>query len=147
MADGTEVGQDKWSKWVLANCASQDPQTAKAVQDMVVRKVLQHARIAEGDTLLDVGAGAGLIGFAALPFVGERGKVIFSDVSAALLDHCRATAEEMGTLDRCEFVQAPAEDLSVLPDASVDVVALKAVLIFVKEKQQAFREFYRVLRP
>jgi ubiquinone/menaquinone biosynthesis C-methylase UbiE len=53
----------------------------------------------------------------------------------------------MGLLDRCQFLLAPAEDLSVLEDASVDVVTTRSVLIYVSAKQQAFSEFYRVLKP
>jgi ubiquinone/menaquinone biosynthesis C-methylase UbiE len=147
MSSSAEAEQDQWSRWVLRNSRECDAETAKAVQDMVLRKILQHAAITAGETVLDVGAGNGLIGFGAMPLVSERGKVIFSDISMELLDHCRAVAEEMGVLERCEFVHAAAEDLSALPDGSVDVVALKAVLIYVKEKQQAFREFRRVLRP
>lgn len=51
--------------------------------------MLDGAGIQEGDTLLDVGAGQGLIAFAALDRVGDRGNVIFSDVSQPLLNHCR----------------------------------------------------------
>ncbi len=50
-------------------------------------------------------------------------------------------------LDRCEFVEAPAEELSVLPDSSVDVVTTRSVLIYVADKRGAIREFHRVLKP
>lgn len=50
-------------------------------------RILADARVADGDVLLDVGAGDGLIAFGALPFVGETGTVIFSDISQDLLDH------------------------------------------------------------
>jgi arsenite methyltransferase len=53
----------------------------------------------------------------------------------------------MGVLDRCRFVRAAADDLSAIEDASVDVVTLKAVLIYVAGKRRAFEEFDRVLRP
>jgi len=88
--------------------------------------VLGNAGVGEGDTLLDVGAGDGLISFGALDIVGEKGRVIFSDVSRGLLDHSRGLAEEMGVLDRCEFLLAPAEDLSAMGDASVDAVTTRS---------------------
>jgi arsenite methyltransferase len=53
----------------------------------------------------------------------------------------------MGLLDRCTFLRASADDLSALEDASVDVVTTRSVLIYVSAKQQAFQEFYRVLKP
>jgi len=108
--------------------------------------VLGNAGVGEGDTLLDVGAGDGLISFGALDIVGEKGRVIFSDVSRGLLDHSRGLAEEMGVLDRCELLLAPAEDLSAMGDASVDAVTTRSVLIYVHDKRRAFEEFYRVLR-
>jgi len=49
--------------------------------------------------------------------------------------------------ERAEFVRAAAEDLSSIPDASVDVVTTRSVLIHAQDKDAAFREFHRVLRP
>jgi arsenite methyltransferase len=109
------------------------------------QKVLDRARLAEGETLLDVGCGEGLIGFGAL----ERGAghVVFSDISDDCLEFCREAAAALGASDRCSFVKAGAEDLRQVEDASVHVVATRSVLIYVAEKARAFREFLRVLRP
>src|SRR5262249_27166965 len=73
--------------------------------------------------------------------------VIFSDISHDLLTHAEALAQAMDVLPRCQFLHAAADDLSALPDASVDVVTTRSVLIYVTAKLQAFQEFYRVLRP
>lgn len=110
-------------------------------------RVLANAALKGGETLLDIGSGDGLIAFGALEIVGEGGRVIFSDISRDLLDHSRSLAREMGVLDRCEFVRAPADDLSALEDGSVDVVTTRSVLIYVKDKRRAFEEFHRVLGP
>src|SRR5215212_4962358 len=99
------------------------------------------------ENLLDVGAGDGLIAFGALDLVGETGRIVFSDISQDLLDYSRRLAEETDVVDRCEFLLAPADDLSALGDASVDVVTTRSVLIYVKDKRRAFGEFYRVLKP
>ena len=112
----------------------------------VVRdKVLDRAGFAAGESLLDVGCGEGLIGFGAL----ERGArhVVFSDISQDLLDFCRETADALGLSERCSFVKAPAHELAGVADQSVDVVTTRSVLIYVAEKERAFREFFRVLRP
>jgi len=108
-------------------------------------KVLDRAALKQGERLLDVGAGEGWIGFGA--FGRGAGEVVFSDISTDVLDACREAAEELGVADRCEYVDAAADDLSALEDASVDVVTTRSVLIYVAEKQQALREFFRVLRP
>lgn len=109
--------------------------------------VLDGARLRPGQTLLDVGTGDGLIAFGALERLGASGRVIFSDISQSLLDHCRAAASAEGLLDRCRFVLAPADQLAAVGDASVDAVTTRSVLIYVKDKAQAMREFFRVLRP
>jgi arsenite methyltransferase len=107
-------------------------------------KVLDRAGLAEGDTLLDVGCGEGMIGFGAL----ERGAghVVFSDISDDLLEFCREAAEALGVADRASFVKAGADDLAAVEDASVDVVTTRSVLIYVPEKAQSLAEFFRVLR-
>jgi arsenite methyltransferase len=109
--------------------------------------VLDKARLRSDDTLLDVGTGDGLIAFGALERLAPRGRVIFSDISAGLLDHCREAATQEGLLGRCDFTKASADELSPLPDESVDVVTTRSVLIYVKDKAAAFAEFFRVLRP
>ena len=109
------------------------------------RKVLDRSGLAEGETLLDVGCGEGLIAFGAL----ERGAghVVFADISEDLLAFCRDTADALGLAERCSFVRAGADELEGVADASVDVVATRSVLIYVAAKQRAFEEFFRVLRP
>jgi ubiquinone/menaquinone biosynthesis C-methylase UbiE len=108
-------------------------------------KVLDRADLRPGETLLDVGCGNGLIGFGAL----ERGaaEVVFSDVSGPLLDDCREMAAKAGVIERCRFIEVPAENLEAIEADSIDVVTTRSVLIYVKEKDRAFTEFHRVLRP
>jgi arsenite methyltransferase len=145
------VGErDIWAEWLLRRRYGGDPEELQRTLDFLypVRdKVLANAHVQEGDILLDAGAGDGLIAFGALGLLGPTGKVILSDISQDLLDHDRALAEQMDVLDRCEFIYAAAEDLSSIPDASVDVVTTRSVLIYVADKQRAFAEFFRVLRP
>jgi ubiquinone/menaquinone biosynthesis C-methylase UbiE len=110
-------------------------------------RVLANARLQEGDQLLDVGCGDGLIGFGALQLVGEKGGVVFSDISRNLVDRCRETARVAGVSRRCSFLIASADDLAAVADTSVDVVTTRSVLIYVARKKESFAEFYRVLRP
>jgi arsenite methyltransferase len=142
--------RDLWAEWLLHRRYGGDADELQRMLDFLypVRdKVLANARIAEGETLLDVGAGDGLIAFGAIEQIGEHGQIIFSDVSQDLLDLDQSIAEQMGIAGQCRFVRAPAEDLSPIADASVDVVTTRSVLIYVADKQRAFEEFFRVLRP
>src|SRR5512133_4292339 len=107
--------------------------------------VLDRAALAESGSLLDVGCGEGLIGFGALG--RGAGHVVFSDISDDLLEFCRETADALGLSDRCSFVKASADDLGGISDASVDVVSTRSVLIYVRGKERAFAEFFRVLEP
>jgi arsenite methyltransferase len=146
----TEPVRDRWAEWLLERRFGGDPAQREAFLEGLLPwrdRILKNAAVGEGETLLDVGTGDGLIAFGALDLVGETGRVVFSDISRGLLDHTEMLAEEMGVLDRCEFLLAPADDLSVLGDASVAVVTTRSVLIYVEDKRRAFEEFFRVLKP
>jgi SAM-dependent methyltransferase len=144
------TNQDRWARWVLQRRDAGDVQVRQrgAFQLAKYRDgVLDRAAVRDGDVLLDVGTGDGLIGFAALDRVGQDGLVVFSDISADLLAECRRRAVTEGLLERCRFVRAGAEDLQGVSDQSVDVVTTRSVLIYVQRKQAAFAEFFRVMRP
>lgn len=141
---------DRWSSWLLARRHAGDERQRTAVLDHpgeVRDRVLVAAEPLRGATLLDVGTGDGLIGLAALDRVGPEGIVIFSDISEALLERCRLTVSARGNLDRARFVRASADVLADIPDASVDVVTTRSVLIYVADKLRSFSCFHRVLRP
>jgi arsenite methyltransferase len=141
--------RDCWADWIAERRFGGDPEVAReflerlsAVRD----RVLAKAHLPDGAVLLDVGCGDGLIAFGALDLVGEGGEVIFADISEDLLDECRARATKLAAAERCRFVTCGADDLSPLPDACVDAVTTRSVLIYVKDKARAFQEFARVLK-
>jgi ubiquinone/menaquinone biosynthesis C-methylase UbiE len=141
---------DKWSQWLLETRFGGDAEAAERGMRMLHRvrdSILDETKVAAGETLLDVGCGDGLVGFGALDRVGPAGRVIFSDISAPLLDRCRAIASSLEVDAQCSFVTASADELSAIGDASVDVVTTRSVLIYVDHKARAFREFHRLLRP
>jgi arsenite methyltransferase len=140
--------QDIWSQWLLKRRFGGDPELMKKMFDYLypVRdEVLSHIHVGANETLLDVGCGDGLIAFGALEKF-ESCRVIFSDISEDLLQHAAALAQEMRVLDRCQFVRASADDLSMFEDESMDAVTTRSVLIYVPAKQKAFNEFHRVLK-
>src|SRR5438876_9944065 len=129
-------GPDRWHYWLLdvrfggdAACREKDlTEFLYPVRDTV----LDRARLRPGETLLDVGTGDGMIAFGALERLGPAGRVIFSDISADLLDHCRAAANQEGLAGRCQFVLASADALDGIAGQSADVVTTRSVLIYVK---------------
>jgi ubiquinone/menaquinone biosynthesis C-methylase UbiE len=139
---------DKWKDWLLKHRHGGNEDSRRAhieAMTKVRERLFANAELKEGETVLDVGTGEGIIGFGALDTAGTR--VIFSDISEPLVELCREIATETGVADRCEFVVADATDLSPVVDASVDVLTTRSVLIYVADKPKAFNEFYRVLKP
>jgi arsenite methyltransferase len=105
----------------------------------------QFAKIAPGDTVLDLGSGAGNDCFVARAETGETGKVIGVDFTPKMLELARQNAEKRG-FNNVEFRQGDIEDLPVTAD-SVDVVVSNCVLNLVPDKAKVFSEIKRVLRP
>ena len=142
---------DRWHRWLTDVRFGGDPAVREQILTDVLYPVrdtvLDKAQLKPGDTVLDVGVGDGLIAFGALERLSPSGHVIFTDISQDLLDHCRAAAAAEGQLDRCSFVLASADSLTAITDCRVDVVTTRSVLIYVKDKAAALREFHRVLRP
>lgn len=103
------------------------------------------APILPGETVLDIGCGAGTDLLLAARRVGPSGHAIGVDMTEAMRDRARASAAAAG-MTNIEVQQADAVALP-LPDASVDVVISNGVLNLVPEKEKAFVEIRRVLRP
>ena len=103
------------------------------------------APIAAGETVLDIGCGAGMDLLLAARRTGPGGRAIGIDMTEAMRDRASACAAAAG-LTNVEVYQADATAIP-LPDAGVDVVISNGVLNLVPEKEKAFREIYRVLRP
>jgi len=121
---------DRWSRWLLERRHGGDEHQREATLAQLggIRdRVLAGSEPLEGATLLDVGAGDGLIGLAALDRVGPDGAVVSADVSAALLDECRRGAAAKGAGDRARFILADATNLEPIRSESVDVVTTRSV--------------------
>ncbi|MCB9638158.1 MAG: arsenite methyltransferase [Myxococcales bacterium] len=102
------------------------------------------AALKEGETVLDLGSGAGFDSFLAAKQVGQKGRVIGVDMTPEMVKRARANAEA-GDFPQVEFREGLIEALPV-EDDTVDVVISNCVINLSPEKPQVFREAYRVLR-
>jgi Methylase involved in ubiquinone/menaquinone biosynthesis len=100
--------------------------------------------IREGETVLDLGAGAGFDSFLAARKVGTSGKIIGVDMTDEMLAKARENAHKYG-FNNVEFRKGDIEDLPVESD-SVDVIISNCVINLAPDKSRVFREAYRVLR-
>jgi arsenite methyltransferase len=98
-----------------------------------------------GETVLDLGSGAGVDVFLAAKEVGPEGRAIGVDMTPAMIDRARANAVR-GGYTNVEFRLGEIEHLPLL-DASVDVIVSNCVVNLSPEKEQVFREAFRVLKP
>jgi arsenite methyltransferase len=105
----------------------------------------EYAGIMKGDHVLDLGSGAGNDCFVARSFVGEEGKVTGVDFTDAMLEKARKNLEKTG-FTNIDFIKGDIENMPI-PDLTFDVVISNCVLNLVPDKEKAFREIYRVLKP
>jgi len=98
-----------------------------------------------GESVLDLGSGAGFDAFLAVRKVGKKGRIIGVDMTDEMLKKARENAKK-GGFDNVEFRKGDIEDLP-LEDEEVDVVISNCVINLAPDKEKVFRETYRVLKP
>ncbi|MEO6228770.1 MAG: arsenite methyltransferase [Ferruginibacter sp.] len=105
----------------------------------------EFAQIKTGDTVIDLGSGAGNDCFVARRFTGETGKVIGIDFTPAMIERARINAEKIG-FNNVEFRQGDIEEIPVTSNYA-DVIVSNCVLNLVPNKEQVISEIFRVLKP
>ncbi len=104
----------------------------------------QFAKIKKGDTVVDLGSGAGNDCFIAREETGETGKVIGIDMTPAMIDKSKENSKKLGYTNM-EFLLGDIENLP-LEENTADVVVSNCVLNLVPDKSKAFSEIYRILK-
>lgn len=104
----------------------------------------EFALIKEGDTVVDLGSGAGNDAFVARSIVGEKGKVIGIDFTEKMIDKAKANAQKLN-YGNVEFRQGDIENMPLGGNVA-DVVVSNCVLNLVPDKKQAFAETFRILK-
>lgn len=103
------------------------------------------ASLQPGQTVLDLGSGAGLDCFFAARKVGETGKVIGVDMTPEMIERARSSAQRLN-IQNVEFRQGYLEDLPVHAN-TVDVIISNCVINLSPDKAKVFAEAFRVLKP
>ena len=105
----------------------------------------EEALIKPGETVLDLGSGAGNDVFIASSLVGDTGRVIGLDMTEDMVVRARENATKLGRAN-VEFVHGEIESIP-LPDGEIDLVVSNCVLNLVPNKAKAFGEIHRVTKP
>lgn len=105
----------------------------------------EFAGIKKGDTVVDLGSGAGNDCFVARALTGSTGKVIGIDMTEPMISKASANVKKLG-YDNVEFRLGDIEDMPLESD-STDVVISNCVLNLVPDKNKAFAEIFRILKP
>jgi ubiquinone/menaquinone biosynthesis C-methylase UbiE len=106
---------------------------------------LAFAGVKEGQTVLDIGSGAGIDCFIASKKVGPKGKVIGIDMTPAMIEKARENARKSG-ITNVEFKLGDADNIPV-ENSSVDWVISNCVINLAPDKDKVFKEIYRILKP
>lgn len=105
----------------------------------------EFARIRPGDTVVDLGSGAGNDCFVARSIVGKEGRVIGIDMTGAMIARARENAAKLG-FSNVEFRLGDIENMP-LEDNTADVVVSNCVMNLVPDKKRAFAETFRIIKP
>jgi arsenite methyltransferase len=140
---------DPWFDWLTHDRqGSTEPNPTLSSEVAAYRdRVLDGARLRAGQTFLDVGTGEGLLAQGALARVGPSLKVIMTDISGPLLRRSEERLSQLGVRGQCTLLQNSADDMRDVAPSSVDVVAMRSVLVYLLDKNKVAGEFLRVLKP
>jgi len=113
--------------------------------ESVQRRLIELASLGEGERVIDVACGTGLVSFRAASLVGSKGRVLGTDLSEGMLQLAEKIALEQ-ELSNITFERMDAEDLHIA-DGSFDVALCSLGLMYVPDTGKAVKEMHRVLRP
>ena len=139
-----------WSTWLAKTRFSymteeQKQQTLNWLM-LVRNQVLDMAQLSEGQKIADFGCGSGLLGFGILERFEDRVELIFSDKFQDCLDECQNILNSSDIKNNAKFLQSDLADIKLQNDY-LDRALTRSVLVHIKDKQPAFNEIYRVLKP
>ncbi len=134
-----------WQVGIWDAIASDYEREVDARFSPVVDRVLKHADLQPGQSVLDLGTGTGSVALSAASQVGSAGRIVAVDISPEMLAKARARAES-SSLTNVEFREGRAEEIPA-SDGSHDAVLASLSMMYVIDRAAAAREIARVLRP
>lgn len=141
---------ENWTTWLKKTrfAYMDETQIAQTINWlMAVRDiVLNTAMLSSSQKIADFGCGNGLLGFGVLERFQDSVELIFSDKFQDCLDECKKILDSSNTKSNVKFLQSDVADIK-LESNYLDRALTRSVLVHVKEKQPAFNELYRVLKP
>lgn len=138
-----QTDADLWD--AFASKRERHKEWTRAVALPVTNWLVDAVAVQPGETVLELAAGAGDVGFAILERARKGVRLLSSDLSSAVVDVARRAAAERG-LNAIEFLVLDAQDLD-MPSASVDAVVCRWGYMLMEDPAAALRETARVLRP
>lgn len=142
---GSGPSSDEIYNIMSENYNSLDGYTQEADLGLGCGLPTQFAKIKDGQTVIDLGSGAGNDCFVARAEAGPSGKVIGIDFTPAMIEKARTNAEKIG-YNNVEFRQGDIEKMPVNNDIA-DVIVSNCVLNLIPNKDNVFKEIFRVLKP
>jgi ubiquinone/menaquinone biosynthesis C-methylase UbiE len=137
--------REGWKGWLESLEGELEDPTAEHLLVGVADRIIEGARLSPGDTVLDLGAGTGLLTFRAAKAVGAGGKVSALDESAECLDSIVREAARAG-IDNVVTVEGRLESLPFGP-GEFDAVVCRSALVYAEDLDSAAAELVRVLAP
>jgi arsenite methyltransferase len=138
---GRAMAQRFYSDEELASMPAETVDWALGVGNPV-----RHARLSEGEVVLDIGSGGGIDTLLAARRVGPSGQVIGLDMLPEMCERARLVLKQAGVSGWCDLREGEMEAIP-LPDESIDAVISNGVINLSPRKSRVFAEIARVLRP
>ena len=111
----------------------------------IAHRLVEHAQISQGQHVLDIATGTGMVAIEAAQLVGFAGRVVGVDISTGMLEQAKRKIEALG-LNNIELVLADAEELN-FPTNSFDVVLCSSALIWMADIPKTLRLWHQLLKP
>jgi ubiquinone/menaquinone biosynthesis C-methylase UbiE len=140
---------DRWLQWLTKDRDAGDTELRRRTAELLLPirdQILDAARLRESDTVLDIGAGDGLVGIGALQRLHADGHVVFNDISPSVIERLRVTLGALGENSRVSFVVSSVSELPERLAATIDAVVGRSVLIYVPDLITAFVSIAASLR-